>query len=84
MEKKAVGKWPVGGELRVLTDHLWMLEVNNFSVRGWRMILLMAVLMGGREKLVWEEKEKYKIRAVQMENLRFLMKLRRIDGILYD
>ena len=41
--------------------------------------LLVPVLMYGREPMLWKEKERSKIRAVQMDNLRGLLGIRRMD-----
>ena len=34
--------------------------------------LLMHILMYGSEAMIWKEKERSKIRAVHMDNLRFV------------
>ena len=43
--------------------------------------LLVPVLMYGSMTMLWKEKERYKIWAVQMENLRVLLGIRRIDYV---
>ena len=40
---------------------------------------LMFVLLYGSETMKWREKERYRIRGVQMDNLIGLMGIRRID-----
>ena len=46
-------------------------------------ILFVPVLMYGSETMLWKEKERSRIRAVQMDNLRGLLGIRRIDeGVL--
>ena len=39
----------------------------------------MPVLTYGNEKMIWREKERFRIRAVQMKNLRGLLGIRRMD-----
>ena len=43
--------------------------------------MLILVLMYGCETLLWKEKERSRIRAVQMDNLRDLLGIRRIDRV---
>ena len=43
--------------------------------------LLLPVLMYGREKLIWREKERSRIRDVQMDSLIGLLGMRRIDKV---
>ena len=44
--------------------------------------LLVPVLMYGSEKMLWKEKERSRIRTVQMDNLRGLHGIRRMDRVL--
>ena len=44
--------------------------------------LLVLVLMYGSKTILWKEKERSRIRAVLMDNLRDLLGIRRIDRIL--
>ena len=44
--------------------------------------LLVPVLTYGSEIMIWREKEKSRIRAVQMDNLRGLLGIRRMDKVL--
>ena len=54
---------------------LWlMLEV-------WHESLLVPVLMYGSKTMIWREKERSRIRAVQMDNLRGLLGIRRMDNV---
>ena len=48
--------------------------------RVWHETLLVPSLMYGSEML-WKEKERSRIRAVQMENLRELLGIRRMDRV---
>ena len=41
----------------------------------------MLVLMYSSETMIWKEKEKYRIRSVQMDNLRRLLNIRRMDKV---
>ena len=43
--------------------------------------LLVPVLMYGSETMLWREKERTRIRAVQMDNLRGLLGVRRMDRV---
>ena len=40
----------------------------------------MPVLTYGSEKVIWREKERSRIRAVQMNNLRYLVGVRGMDS----
>ena len=43
--------------------------------------LLVPVLMYGSETIIWKDKERYRTRAVHMDNLRGLLGIRRMDKI---
>ena len=43
--------------------------------------LLVSVLTYGSETMIWREKERSKIRAVQMDNLRGLLGVRRMEKV---
>ena len=43
--------------------------------------LLAPVHMYGSEAMLWKEKEKSRIRAAQMDNLRGLLGIRRMDRV---
>ena len=43
--------------------------------------LLVLIPTYGRETVLWKEKEKSRIRTVQMDNLRGLLGIRRIDRV---
>ena len=45
------------------------------------MSLLVPVLTYGSETMIWKEKERSRIKAVQMENLRSLLGIRRMDKV---
>ena len=42
----------------------------------------MPVLIYGSETMIWKENERSRIRAVQMDNLRGLLGIRRMDKVL--
>ena len=44
--------------------------------------LLVLVLLNGSETIIWREKDRSKIRAMQMDNLRGLLGIRRMDRVL--
>ena len=44
--------------------------------------LLLPILMYVSETMRWREKERSRIRAVQMDNLRGLLGIRRMDKVL--
>ena len=44
--------------------------------------LLVPALMYGSELMLWKKKERFRIRAVQMDNIRGLLGIRRIDRFL--
>ena len=43
--------------------------------------LIAHVLMYGNETMLWKEKERFRIMAVQIDNLRGLLGIRRMDRI---
>ena len=43
--------------------------------------MLVPVLMYGSETMIWREKERSKVRDVQMDNLRKLLGIRRVDKV---
>ena len=43
--------------------------------------MLVPVLMYGSETMLWKEKERSRIRAVQMDNLRGLLGISRMDRV---
>ena len=42
---------------------------------------LVAVVLYGSEKMIWRVKERSRVRAVQMDNLRSLLGIRRMDRV---
>ena len=45
-------------------------------------LLLVLVLTYGNETMIWRKEERSRIRAVQMDNLRGLLGIRRMDKVL--
>ena len=43
--------------------------------------LLVPILTYGSETMIWRWKERYRIRAIQMHNLRGLLGIRRMDEV---
>ena len=58
-----------------------MLGICSLSVLVLYETLLVPVLMYGSETMLWKEKEKSRIRSVQMDNLRGLLGIRRMDRV---
>ena len=44
--------------------------------------LLVPVLMYGNETMLWKEEERFRIRALQMDNLKSLLGIRKMDRVL--
>ena len=60
--------------------------VNNMGLqlecsRVFHETLLVPILMYGSETMLWKEKERSGIRDVQMDNLRGLLGIRRMDRL---
>ena len=68
----------VAGAIRSPVN-VWSLQLE--CARVLPKSLLMPVLMYASETMIWKEKERSSIRAVQMEILRGLLGLRRIDKV---
>ena len=60
----------MGGGLQVLSGPRLTLGICNLSVLVLHEILLVPFLMYGSETMIWREKERSRVRAVQMDNLR--------------
>ena len=58
-----------------------MLGVCSLSVRGCYMRDFSYLLCCMAEKMIWREKERSRIRAVQMDNLRGLLGVREMDRV---
>ena len=79
MRQNVVGRWRVGEGYQVLlglvTARSLLLEFISFLHES----LLVPVLTYGSEMIIWREMSR--IRAVQMENLRCLLGIRRMDKV---
>ena len=56
-----------------------MLGICRLRVLVLHETLLVPVLIYGSETMLWKEKERSKVRAIQMDNLRGLLSIRRMD-----
>ena len=72
--KVASGRW-VAGDIRSLVNAM---DLQLGCARVLPETLLVPVLMFGNETMLWK-REISKIRAVQMDNLRGLLDIRRMD-----
>ena len=68
-----------GGAIRSLVNAR---SLQLVCARALHESLLLPVLMYGTETVIWREKEMSRIRAVQMDNLRGLLSIRRMDKVL--
>ena len=76
--KEASGR-RVAGAIRSLV-HARYLQLE--CARVLHETLLVPVLMYGSETMSWKKKERSRVRAVQMDNLRGLLYIRRMDRVL--
>ena len=66
----------VGGAIRSLVNAE---DMQLECARVLHKTLLVPVLMYGSETMIWKEKERSRIRTVQMDNFRGLLGIRRMD-----
>ena len=59
-----------------------MLGICSLGVLVLHGTLLVPVLIYGSETMIWNEKERSRIKSVQIDNLRGLLGIRRIDRVL--
>ena len=71
----------MGGELQVPSGPWLMLGISSFSVLVLHETLHVPLLMYGSETMLWREKKRSRVRAVQMDNLRGLLGIRRMDRL---
>ena len=69
----------VAGAIRSLVN-AWDLLLE--CARVLHETLLVPVFMYVSEKMLWKEKERSRVRATQMDNLRGLLSIRRMDRVL--
>ena len=65
----------------MLLDPQLMLGICSFSILVLHETLPVPISMHITETMIWKE-ERSKIRAVQMENLRWLLDIRKMDRVL--
>ena len=58
-----------------------MLRICSLSVLALRETLLVPILIYGSETMLWKEKERSRIRAVQMDNLGGLLGIRKMARV---
>ena len=76
--RKVVSGRRVTGAIGSLTN------ARNLQIEYARVFheaLLMPVLMYGSETMLWKEKKRSKLRAVQMDNLTGLLGIKRMDRV---
>ena len=82
MEQNTVGRWQAGGGWQVPSDPYLMLGICSLSVlESCIKHLLAPVLMYCSETILWKQKERSRIRAVQVDNIRGLLGIRRMDRV---
>ena len=67
---------------RVAGTIRFLVNVRDMQLESSRILhetLLVPVLMYGSKTMLWKEKDRSRIRAVQMNNLRSLLGIRRVD-----
>ena len=68
----------VGGAIRSLVNaRILQLECARVLYES----LLMPVLTYGSETMLWKEKQRCRVKAVQIENLKVLLGIRRMDKV---
>ena len=76
--RKVVSRRRVASVIRSLVNAR---DLQLESPRALHETLLVPVLMYGSETMLWKEKERSRVRAVQMDNLRGLLGIRRMDRV---
>ena len=69
------------GKYQVL---LVLVNVRGLQLECARVLdetLLVPVLMYGSDTMMWKEEERFRIRAVQMDKIRSLLGIRRMDRV---
>ena len=81
VRKTLVESWRVEGGLQVLLGLWLMLGVCSLSVLESCIKLFVPVLMYSSESMIWREKKRSRIWAVQVDNLIGLLGIRRMDKV---
>ena len=76
--KVASGRRVVGAAIRSLVNSR---DLQFECARVLHETLLVPVFMYGSETMLWKEYERSRVRAVQMDNLRGLLGIRRMDRV---
>ena len=80
MRQSVVGRWQVGGKLQVILGPWLLLGLQLECAIFLHETLLVSVLMFGSEAMIWK-KDKFRVRAVLMNNLRGLLGIWRTDKV---
>ena len=81
---EAEGSRKVASGRRIAGAIRFVINARSLKLECVRILyesLLVPILTYGRETKIWREKEKYRIRAVQMDNLKGLLGIRRVDKV---
>ena len=78
MKQNAVGRWRVAGAIRSLVNAR---SLQLKCARVLHELLVVPVLTYGSETMIWREKERSRIRATRMDNLRGPLGIRRMDKV---
>ena len=81
MGQNVVGRWQVGGGWQVPLGSYSMLGICRLSVLEFCMKHGLHLLLRIAVRLIWTEKERSRIKAVQMDNLRGLLGIKRMDRV---
>ena len=76
--RKVASRRRVAGAIRSLINAR---DLQLECARGLHETLLVPVLMYGSDSMIWREKERSRAKAVQMDNLRGLLGIRRMDRV---
>ena len=58
-------------------------DLQRECARALHEILLVPVLLYSNETMIWQEKENFRLRSVQVENLKILLDIKRMDSPEY-
>ena len=76
--RKVVSKRRVAGAIRSLVNAA---DLQSECARAMHETLLVPVFMCGSETMIWRERERSREKAVQVDNLRGLLGIRRMDRV---
>ena len=81
MGHNAIGRWQAGGGLQVPSGPFNASDFQLEYARDLHDTLFVPVIMYGSETMLWREKARSRVKAVQMDNLRRLLGIRRMDRV---